>query len=432
MTEHCLSIMLHKIEDIPSVDQCVELRLDILKEVDFNAIVKATRGPVILTDPKRSFSKEELQCLPKERFYLDFPTAQVGYKNIASWHDYKSIPENLQATWDSLKEKGSDCIKIAVTPSSILEALDLVLFKREQKSKGIVLGMGEYGKITRLLSHYMDNTFLYTRHQCESPTAPGQLSEEELEPYPLHSKPQFLLGLIGDPVEQSLGHLIHNAAIKAFDIPSIYIKMPVKKEEIPSFLHKAQLCGFRGLSVTMPLKTAVLPYIHAPQLVSCNTLTWTGNEWIGNNTDTIALIKCLKKIGEKSLDKLHCVVIGAGSTGHAIVQALREKGAYITLLNRTVKKAKEIALQYSCNYGSLHDMPASYDCLINCSSVGMFDDQCPIATKAILANTIIADFVYKKDQSTTLITTAKKLGCRVIDGQELLLTQAAEQWECWT
>ena len=65
-------------------------------------------------------------------------------------------------------------------------------------------------------------------------------------------------GVIGDPVEHSVGDVFHRAlSLHADGGAQTYVKIPLKPSEIDNCLHLLPQIGFKGLSVTSPLKTAV-------------------------------------------------------------------------------------------------------------------------------------------------------------------------------
>jgi len=122
-----------------------------------------------------------------------------------------------------------------------------------------VIAMGEKGAFSRVLGPIVGNFIDYT---SDAGTGPGQLSQKELcETYryrSLNSQTE-IYGLIGDPVEHSQGHIYHNKAFQHHN--KVYVKMCVTPDELPLFMQCIKKLNFRGLSVTMPLKEKILPFV---------------------------------------------------------------------------------------------------------------------------------------------------------------------------
>src|SRR5208282_2904989 len=91
-------------------------------------------------------------------------------------------------------------------------------------------------------------------------------------------------------VDKSISDTTHNAAFQERSAHAIYVKMRVTAEELPTTLPLLKQLGFQGLSVTMPLKEAVLPLLEsidaeARAIGAVNTLLATETGWRGFNTD---------------------------------------------------------------------------------------------------------------------------------------------------
>ena len=65
-------------------------------------------------------------------------------------------------------------------------------------------------------------------------------------------------------------------------------------------------------------------------------------------------------------------VIGAGGVSRAIVAGLSDAGAKITIYNRTVKRAKDLAGEFGCEFAGLDELKnLNAKLVINCTSIGM-------------------------------------------------------------
>ena len=82
------------------------------------------------------------------------------------------------------------------------------------------------------------------------------------------------------------------------------------------------------------------------------------------------------------------LIIGAGGAARAIAYTLEQEGAEISIANRSIKRAEELAAQvgamgYSlCDLGKL--VPQA-DIIINCTSVGMQEGDARLLDGGLLA-----------------------------------------------
>jgi shikimate dehydrogenase len=84
-------------------------------------------------------------------------------------------------------------------------------------------------------------------------------------------------GIIGDPIEHTMSPVMHNAAFKHLDIDSVYLPFRVGQEDVARAIAGMKVLNIRGLNVTIPHKTAVIPYLDridpmAEQMGAVNTI----------------------------------------------------------------------------------------------------------------------------------------------------------------
>src|SRR5262249_13358861 len=109
----------------------------------------------------------------------------------------------------------------------------------------IVVGMSEMGEITRLVGAARGSYITYA----------GQLTADQLIHGYRYRRIQHttkLFGVVGNPVTQSRGYLMHNRAFEAAGLDFAYLKFPVV--DVRDFFEHASAIGIGGFSVTMPHK----------------------------------------------------------------------------------------------------------------------------------------------------------------------------------
>ena len=202
------------------------------------------------------------------RIRQDFP--EIGV--ICSYHDFEKTPEDLKGILDEMNQIPAAIYKIATYANSSLDSLRMLTLVRDEREKGAQIAgmcMGEKGEITRILAPIFDSLIAYAPLKGEGETAPGQVRVDKLEKiyhFSLLNRETKIYALIGDPTAKSIGHFVHNHIFHMLKQNSVYVKIPVKPEEILSFFSLIKKLPFEGFSVTMPLKEETSSLLDAVSL----------------------------------------------------------------------------------------------------------------------------------------------------------------------
>lgn len=245
-----------------------------------------------------------------------------------------------------------------------------------------------------------------------------------------------LFGVIGHPVTHSLGPAMHNLALSLTGINGVYLAFDVT--DIPSAITGIRALSIAGISVTVPHKTTVMPYLDAiddtaAAIGAVNTITNTDNTLTGHNTDAHGAVTALEE-QTGSLRGKTVLILGAGGAARAVAYGAAQKGATITIANRSRSKGEKLAADLNARFCELSDIPSvSYDILINTTPVGMHPntDGIPISPDALKPGTTVMDIIYNPLQ-TRLLREARKRTCETIDGVPMFIHQGARQFALWT
>ncbi|SRR6266568_3658515 len=183
-----LEIWLNSIKDIDNafVDKLIYMLQDKL-------ILLFHRGKEIKMQLSEEQKRKILDLLDKSQSYIDLDISEekelsylkkVKVKTIISYHNYNETPVDLAEIIKSMDKFFPDIYKIATVCNSETDALKLLLLQQnlhEQKKRHIVLGMGEFGTITRVYGTLWGNELIYAPQTKENASALGQLTKSELE-----------------------------------------------------------------------------------------------------------------------------------------------------------------------------------------------------------------------------------------------------------
>lgn len=402
------------------------------------ALSEKERERILLSALDGGFAYVDVESDIKES-KVAMKASERGIKVIRSLHDFNGMPDDIEGTFRSLKKEG-DVAKLAVTPHSVKDVFRLL--KAADSLEGmdkIVVGMGEYGVPVRVLYRRFGSLLSFAA--AGKAVAPGQLTCREMrQVYRADrlGRATRIYGIIGNPVLHSSSPLIHNPAFSRAGLDAVYVPFPT--DDVNEFFILAEYLGMGGFSVTIPYKTAVLECLdevseEVKDIGSCNTVVRTEKGWKGSNSDYSGFLGPI--IPEIESGRIRsALVVGAGGAAYAVVWALRSRGVEVTILNRTLEKAKKLSQINSCRYGEMKDLKdyeGKVDLVVNTTSVGLapHSEGNPLEGFSFTGREICYDIIYKP-KMTQFLTEAEKAGCSLHFGAEMLLEQGKAQFTRFT
>lgn len=363
---------------------------------------------------------------------------------IRSFHDFKGVPANLAQILSQIGP--AEIPKIAVYPQSLAQFNSFLRFclKIRRKPK-ILLAMGPFGTASRILSVRLGS---YLSYCClpQDEIAPGQLSVNKMTGIyrfkQLTAKTK-IYGIIGNPIAHSFSPLLHNKSFGDLGLDAVYI--PFLVDEIGEFFKTAYLLKLRGFSVTVPHKRNVINFLTSKDTLvekvgACNTVVRRRRGFHGTNTDVAGFLAPLAAYFDgEQFKRLRVTVIGAGGAARAVLWALKNKHVpAILVLNRTVEKAKMLATEFETDWAPLAEsglkrMGHYADLIVQTTDVGMYphSEADPLEGYQFDGHELVYDLIYNP-RLTRLLTRALEAGCKVINGEEMLIAQAALQFRLFT
>ena len=345
----------------------------------------------------------------------------IPYRKIKSIHDFDKTPDSDEIV-SLLSEGNQEISKGAFMASSFTDLHSIMTASENLKRKHVILGMGEIGKITRIRQSLLGNEFTFG--YVGTPTAPGQLSADELEKL---GDDCVITGITGNPLSHSKSPAMHNAAFKAMGINGIYLTF-----ESPDIEHLGDVIteyNIRGLNVTIPYKQSVMNQMDslsdaAEHIGAVNTVINDNGKLTGDNTDYVGISYAFSGIELKGKNVL---IMGTGGAARAAAYTFANAECNVSISGRTENHVKTICNDFGCE--AYKGSAGKFDIVVNCTPIGLTDGEYPSEIDNLHSKQIIFDMVYGRD--TPLITKAKEKKCRLIDGSEMLIGQGAESFRLW-
>lgn len=132
--------------------------------------------------------------------------------------------------------------------------------------------------------------------------------------------------VLGSPIAHSLSPVLHRAAYAELGLTDwTYDRFEVDEEALPGFVEQLGT-EWAGLSLTMPLKRAVIPLLDeisetAASVETVNTLVFAEDgRRVGDNTDIPGMVAALRERGIEQVES--AAVLGAGATASSALAAL--------------------------------------------------------------------------------------------------------------
>jgi len=437
----------------------VELRLDAMREAPAFAALRAAFGKRVLIATVRSrdeggaFSGTE----DEEGDFLEgalaagFDFADVEFrrdggarfaaippsKKISSLHDTEGVPADLGALVGRMLSSGARYVKLVATANDSSDVLRLLELQAANPGGRLaVFGMGEAGIATRVLSPYLGGALSFGALEPGRTTAPGQVGARDLADVYGIGRPRRarrIFALLGDRVSHSLSPALHNANFEALGQDALYVPFALRSlgRELPGLVAGLDALGFPfvAASVTIPFKEEAAHLAQADEKAA-NTLVRVSGPGVparfrAANTDRVAF----EQVVPVGSGRGPALVLGAGGTARVAVEVLRTRGWDVRLVNRTEERGEQLARETGAIFHSKKSsepipLPAI---VVNATALGLREgDAVPCPREFLRPGVLVIDAPYRPE-GTALARAAFAAGAAVVDGQTLLLLQAAGQ-----
>jgi shikimate dehydrogenase len=244
--------------------------------------------------------------------------------------------------------------------------------------------------------------------------------------------------VLGSPIAHSLSPALHRAAYAALGLDWTYEAIEVEESGLEAFV--AGLDGtWRGLSLTMPLKRAVMPLLDevdawAEVSGAANTVVLSEGRRLGHNTDVPGAVAAIAERDAGPFGR--AVVLGGGATAASVLLALSEIGCRqaLLLVRNPDRAADTLAAVARHGHGPAVDVGRlgdAFDVPDVVVSTIPAEAQDRDLVEVAAAAPVVFEVLYHP-WPTPLATAATTHGRTLIGGLDLLVHQAALQVELMT
>ena len=186
-----------------------------------------------------------------------------------------------------------------------------------------------------------------------------------------------------------------------------------------------------GLNVTIPYKIEVIEYLdeisdEAKEIGAVNTICFEDGKRIGYNTDIYGFSESLKASSINRIDNV--MILGTGGASKTVIYFCKKNNIPFKILSR--KKSRDCLSYKEIN----HSFFEGNVLIVNCTPIGKHPkiNECPDLPYNLLnKENILFDLVYNPPE-TLFIKKGKEIGCKTLNGYEMLKFQAEKSWNLWT
>ncbi len=249
--------------------------------------------------------------------------------------------------------------------------------------------------------------------------------------------------LIGEKLSHTFSPFIHEEILNYLGIDGKYEVLEFAKDYLPNIVNDLKYQLYRGVNVTIPYKTDIIPYLdeispEAQKIGAINTINFLPNKTIGYNTDYFGFGKLLNFNKVNIKDKT-ALILGTGGASRAVSRYLEDNSIKtIKFASTNIEYAKSKYSGYEIyNYNELNAIEKT-DIVVNCTPVGMYGTikadmdifNTPIDKSFLTKFDIAIDLIYNPLE-TIFLKQARELGIKTANGLYMLVAQAVKSQEIW-
>lgn len=228
---------------------------------------------------------------------------------------------------------------------------------------------------------------------------------------------------------------MHNVGFQHLNLDYVYVSF--EPDDIGKAIEAVRTLDLPGGSISAPYKESVVEHLDgldpiAKSIGAVNSFRNENGRIVGYNSDWVGANQAIEEV--IPLEGKRVAVVGAGGVGRAIVFGLMDRGAEVTVFNRTKERGLKLAKDSGSSFGGTIEDLGDYNpqVLVNATSVGMLKNDSLLVDDSVLAPLEALLDVSSSPWPTKLAARAERHGCTVIRGLRMSVLQGAFTFELIT
>jgi len=253
--------------------------------------------------------------------------------------------------------------------------------------------------------------------------------------------------VIGNPIAHSKSPQIHAAFARQTGQDIEYTRLLAPPDGFHGTVEGFRAAGSKGANVTVPFKLEAFALAdevsqRAKDAQAANFLSFEGGRIRADNTDGAGLIRDITgNLGFNMVGR-RVLLMGAGGAARGALQPLlAQHPAILTIANRTIEKALELAEAFRYHASAASSVLSGlryaelaghhFDLVINATSSSLQGELPPLPAGVFAEGSLAYDMMYGKGLTAFLAFARSQGAPRLADGLGMLVEQAAESFFLW-
>ena len=252
--------------------------------------------------------------------------------------------------------------------------------------------------------------------------------------------------VIGNPIAHSKSPQIHAAFARQTGQDIEYTRLLAPPDGFHGTVESFRAAGNKGANVTVPFKLAAFDLAdevsqRAKDAQAANFLSFDDGRIRADNTDGAGLTRDITGNLSFNMAGRRVLLMGAGGAARGALQPLlAQHPAFLTIANRTVEKALQLAeaFRYHASASSVLSglryaelAGQHFDLVINATSSSLQGELPPLPAGVFAEGSLAYDMMYGKGLTPFLAFARSQGALRLADGLGMLVEQAAESFFLW-
>lgn len=238
--------------------------------------------------------------------------------------------------------------------------------------------------------------------------------------------PEF--GLIGKTLGYSFSKTYFEDKFRRENLDSTFKNFELT--EISEIESVFSISDLKGLSVTIPYKQVIIPYLdqlseEAAEIGAVNCISFQNGKKTGHNTDAFGFHQMIKPFLTNEHER--AIILGTGGASKAVAYVLKKIGLNVIWISRNPQNGE-------FPYDAINEhMLRACKVVVNCTPLGTFPDvdACvPFPFEYLTESHLCIDLIYNPEE-TKFLRESRIHGAATLNGLSMLKEQANKAWEIW-
>lgn len=250
---------------------------------------------------------------------------------------------------------------------------------------------------------------------------------------------RWALAVLGDPLAYTLSPVLHRAGLALLGLEGGSEAIRTPPDRLGERLADLAARGYRGASVTHPLKEPALAFVtrasgRSQRARSVNTIGFEPDGSWGDTTDGEGFVDWIGRLG-RDPSREQVTMLGGGGAARSLALALAGAGATLDVSVRDPARARaawaDVPRARVVEWRSAAEEDALQSATVIVNATPLAGEEPPLPLERCPAHALLLDLTYGPEPGAW-VRAARSRGIEAHDGLGLLVFQARRAFERWS